>query len=191
MFKCTFPYEKVDNVSGYQTSILVNDNVVGLFANDVSYKELISCLDESDIASIQSVFASSAPASTLDQNVKVELVDDKYFANSKDMPVLAKQLNDNSPSLIASSKIFECYPYSETSFKSLDGNTYDPGVPTFDNIRVFQSNTRSKQKELEKLEDIEDAVKAKMRNSVARINLLLDFSDAGFSLGEDFFSYNK
>ena len=75
-------------------------------------------------------------------------------------------------------------------FSYLDGTAYNPGVPTFDNIRVFQSNTRTKQKELEKLEDIEDAVKAKMRNSVARINLMLDFSDAGFSLGEDFFTYN-
>ena len=31
LFKCTFPYNKVDNLSGYQTSIVVDDGIVGLF----------------------------------------------------------------------------------------------------------------------------------------------------------------
>ena len=166
MFKCTFPYNKVDNLSGYQTSIVVDDSVVGLFANGVNYKDVISCLDENDVHGIESKFMSFSPTKK-DKNVTVEVIDDNDTFSKKDA-VIAFNNSTKDIGIVSIDNISECYSdYKKYSFKNLNGEAYTPCVPSLDDILAKQNASNQKADEYKNYKALENKV-------VEKINLASD-----------------
>ena len=187
LFRCTLPFEEVDGTSNYQTSILVNDNVAKMFANGVSYKDVVSCLESHDIIDIETEFRSHVPYIDC-KNVGVEIVDNIEPKDTLDEPVIASVYGKSHQGLIASSKIFTCYPYENVSYKTLSGEDYNPGVPSFDSINALRTSTATKEHEYEKLETLETTVREKMQESINKINTVLTSSEAGYTLGNSFYT---
>ncbi len=175
LFKCTLPYEKVDELSNYQTSFTVDADIVKLFANGVDYNDIISCMDNEDIKSIETRFKSSlAPTDTISKEVAVELTDVGSIPALLDEPITVKFGKSSSyRGLIASSKIDICYPLGKAQYKDLNGDSYYPGIPTFEDINGIQSKTYEKQHEYDKLHNIETVVKNKMDAAVSRMDAAL------------------
>ena len=185
LFKCTLPYEKVDDTSSFQTSILVNDNVAKLFANGVEYKDIVGCLDGNDIIDIDTTFSPVAPAE-IGKNVDVEVIENIDCKDSLDEPILAYTYGKANSNLIASSKICTCYSFDNSSFKNLDGEDFSPAVPSLKEICSLQESTYSKEQKYNELSTIESAVKEKMQASIDKINFALSETNAGYSLGDNF-----
>lgn len=172
LFKCTLPYEKVDELSSYQTTITVNENVVRLFANGVDYNDAISCIENKDIKDINTTFKMAPTSDDLSQKeVAVELFDGIVPCEVIDEPVIAKCGKSNTyKGLIASSKIATCYPYNVAKFKDLNGEEYYPNVPSFDDLKIAQENVDTKYAEYEYLHNIEKQVKIKMDDTVNKMD---------------------
>ena len=175
LFKCTLPYEKVDELSNYQTSFTVDADTVKLFANGVDYNDIISCMDNSDIRSIETKFKSSlTPADTSSKEVAVELTDIGSVPDLLDEPITVKTgKNSSYKGLIASSKIDTCYPLGKAQYKDLNGDTYYPGIPTFEDITGIQTQTYAKQHEYDRLHNIETVVKNKMDVAISKMDTAL------------------
>ncbi len=187
LFRCTLPFEEVDGTSNYQTSILVNDNVAKMFANGVSYKDVVSCLESHDIIDIETEFRSHVPYIDC-KNVGVEIIDNVEPKDTLDEPILASVYGKNKEGLIASSKIFTCYPFENVSYKTLSGETYNPGVPSFDEINALRTATSTKEQKYEALEGLETTVREKMQASIDKINYALAETEAGYTLDDKFYT---
>ena len=175
LFKCTLPYEKVDEISSYQTSITVSEDVARLFANGVSYKDVISCLDNEDIKQIESNFASTIPQGANFKNVGVEIIEKANVSEEcLDEPIVAKVFKSCNSGLIASSKIPACYSFGSASYNDLNGACYTPGVPTFEEIFKKQNDSFEKEMEYNNMVDLEDTVKSKMQASIDKVTIALD-----------------
>ncbi len=175
LFKCTLPYEKVDSITNYQTSIVVDADVVRLFANGVDYNDVISCLDNEDIKGIESTYKRTLDANDeTNTEVGVEFIDN-CSPEILDEPVTVKYGKTNSyKGLIASSAIYSCYPINGVTYKDLNGDTYHPGVPSFDDITTIQSRVHEKQKDYDRLHDIETIVKTKMDEAIFKMDTALN-----------------
>ncbi len=161
LFKCTLPYNKVDNLSGYQTSIIVDDSVVGLFANGVDYKDVISCLDENDIHGVESKFMSYSPIDT-NKDVTVEVVEDENdFKNNR--AIVAYNNTTKDFGIISLDSVSECYSdYKKYTFTNLNGETYSPSIPSLDEILAKQSVSNQKEVEYNNYKELEDKVVEKI-----------------------------
>ena len=170
LFKCTLPYNKVDNLSGYQTSIVVDDSVVGLFANGVDYKDVISCLDDKDIYGIESKFMSFTPIDT-NKDVAVEVIENNDCKNNS--AIIAYNNKTNDIGLVSLENISECYSdYKKYTFTNLSGEAYSPCIPTLDDILAKQSVSNQKEAEYNNYKAIEDKVVEKINfasNKMTRI----------------------
>ncbi len=173
LFKCTFPYNKVDNLSGYQTSIVVDDSVVGLFANGVDYKDIISCLDENDIHGIESKFMSYSPLD-VNKDVAVEVIDDGYNFKNKEA-IVAYNNKTKDVGIVSLDNISECYSdYKKYTFTNLNGEVYTPNVPTLDDILAKQSVSNQKEAEYNNYKTLEDKVVEKINYASNKMTRVLD-----------------
>ena len=179
LFKCTFPYVKVDNSSFYQTSITVPEEVAKYFANGVTYQDVINCLEEEDIKDIQSSFTSKTPKFLNSHNVGVEVIEKSEIDGIVcDAPVIARQNGKSDCNLIASKKITTCYPYGFATYNNLGGSTFIPTTPSLNDICKTQSYTLAKEAKLNRMATIEATVKNKMQESIDKMNLALDEAEA-------------
>ncbi len=176
LFKCTLPFEKVDPITLYQTTITVKDNVASLFANGVSYKDIIPCIENSDVINIESKFASKLPLlSSFDDNVKVEYLEGGVNTIScSNSPVIAKLNNKNTIGIIASNQIPVCYPYGEATYKDFDGNEYTPETPKLGDICDIQKKSFEKESKYYKMVDLEDTVRFKMQSTYDKMTNMLN-----------------
>ena len=167
-FKCTLPYEKVDSFSNYQTSFIANEDVAKLFANGVSYKEIINCLDTEDILNIESHYKSVIPEDYANlTNVDVEVIEQDKVSFSNEKPIIA--FNGKKFGLIASGEILVCY-FDGGCYKKLDGKPYSPQTPTIDEVCSDKTITMNKQLKYDKMLNIEYAVKSKIDTNLSQIN---------------------
>ncbi len=166
LFKCTFPYEKVNRISSYQTEITIDEKAVGLFANGVDYNDMLACLENKDIYDIKSNYKYNLKDEDLNNKEVTVEVYDGVVPETIDEPIIVKYRTNDYKGLIASSKISLCYPSSGAYYKDLNGETYMPGVPTFDDISKLQDDYTHKYEKYNKLKYIEGVVKDKMTNTV-------------------------
>jgi len=183
LFKCTLPYEKVDSNASYQTSIVVSEEVARLFANGVSYKDVISCLENDDIINIESNFTSRIPMEYKKvSDVGVEVIDNYKVAECFDEPIIAKIAGKSTEGVIASSKISTCYPYGKATYRDFNGDKFLPAVPSIDDICGVRKITNAKQNDYNNMVNIEEIVKEKMQKSLDKINSALEKSGANIQL---------
>ncbi len=175
LFKCTLPYETVDSLTNYQTQITVDADVVKLFANGVDYNEVITCLDNDDIKAINSSFKSKLTEKDLSlKEVGVELTDTTELTDLLDEPVVVKYGKNNSyKGLIASSSINACYPSTGALYRDLNGDSYHPGVPTFEDITNIQSKLMEKESDYRRLHNLEVIVRDKMDTAIEKMDKAL------------------
>ena len=170
-FKCTLPYEVVNENASYQTSIVVDENTVKLFANGVDYQNAIECLDNNDVLDIKSKYKMEPLEDDLEyKEVVVEAIGDSFFS-SNNMPITTQVKGEVSyKGLISSSTIPSCYSIDGTSFKDLDGNEFKPEIPTFDNILNLQKEYLNKRREFQRYVNLEFSVAKKLEKAVDVVN---------------------
>ncbi len=179
LFKCTFPYVKVDNMSFYQTSITVPVEVAKYFANGVSYQDVINCLEADDIKDIQSNFTSKAPTGAKTTNVGVEVIEKADIEGvTCDATVIARANGQADINLIASRKITTCYPYGFATYNNLGGGSFIPTTPSLNDICKTQSYTLAKEARYNRMATIEATVRNKVQESIDKMNLALDNAEA-------------
>jgi hypothetical protein len=179
LFKCTLPYEKVDPITLYQTSLTVKENVASLFANGVSYKDVIPCLENEDVINIESNYCSQLPlTASLNDDVKVEYIDSEMGTISgTDSPIIARPAHKNTIGIIAASSIPTCYSFGEASYRDFNGNSYTPETPKLGDICETQKSCFEKESKYYKLVDLEETVKCKMQASYDKMSRMLEEHD--------------
>ncbi len=170
LFKCTFPAESGYINGKYQTSIVCKESVAKLFANGVNYKDIIACLDDTDITAVDTKFDIQTSKNILNGNVDVELAQEADFATALDVPLTTKE--DNC--IVASGKIQYCVPFDDHKVYDFAGNEYNVPVPTFEDITFLQTMTQEKFSDLQSKVELEQVVKYKMDTAINRMNLVLD-----------------
>ena len=80
------------------------------------------------------------------------------------------------------------YPFENVSYKTLSGETYNPGVPSFDEINALRTATSTKEQKYEALEGLETTVREKMQASIDKINYALAETEAGYTLDDKFYT---
>ena len=174
-FKCTFPYEIVSKDASYQTTLVVNENAVKLFANGIDYNQAIECLDNNDIIDIQSKFKMKPINDGISCNdIRVEAIGDVVDC-SENIPITSHCDGFKGyKGLIASSEIPACFQIDKTTFKDLNGNAFVPEIPSLETIKSLQNNAIQKEKSFKEYKCLEYEVSKKMDEAINKINGLMN-----------------
>jgi hypothetical protein len=168
LFKCTFPAEEGYINDSYQTAIICKENVAKLFANGVNYKDIVYCLDNSDVLGVDTTFDVAETNNLANGNVDVELANGIENMDPLDVPINCQNR------IIASGKIPYCISIDENEINNLSGEKYDIPVPSFEDISFLRDMTNEKFLDLENKVELEQVVKYKMDTAIRRMNSVLD-----------------
>ena len=102
--------------------------------------------------------------------------------DSFEEPIVAKVIGKSKTGLIASSKIPTCYPYGFANYADLNGASFMPGVPSFDDICKAQKASIEKEDKYFKMADLEETVRNKMQASIDKMNVALEMAEANFKI---------